>query len=111
MKRIIIAVLIIIASVGFSLWGNFKINEIFDEVLVRIDDDNTAAYELWQKNRDFLGIFLMHGDVDSIDGEMHAMMKFSQSDRKEDVSECVIRIAGYIENIRQSERLSFGNVF
>lgn len=111
MKRMIIAVLIILFSVGFAVWESQEIDSILEDLYDTVADDSEKAYEKWQDTKDFLGVFLMHGDIDSIDGEMHAMREFSEADRKDEANESVIRIMGYIENIRQAERLSFGNVF
>lgn len=110
MKRIIIAVVIIAVSVGFAVWGNIKINNILDDVIVTLDNDSNSAYELWQKNRDFLGIFLVHSDIDSVEQEMYAMVQFGKEKRNDDVSESIIRIRGLIQNIRQGEKTDLGNI-
>ena len=56
-------------------------------------------------------MLLKHEDIDSIDEEMYSMMKLLSADREDDAEDCRIRIEGYIESIRQGEKLSWGNVF
>lgn len=111
MKRVIAAVLIIAFSLGFSVWANIKIDNTLEEILCTVENDGESVFSLWQNKKTFLSLFLMHDDVDSLDEEISAMKKYAQADRQEDVQDCRVRIEGYIESVRQGEKLSFANVF
>lgn len=111
MKRVVAAVLIIVFSVGFSVLFTVKIDNTLEEILYTAQNDTENVYSLWQEKKIFLSLFLVHDDIDAIDEEIYAMKKYAQADRQEDVQDCRVRIEGYIESVRQGEKLSFANVF
>ena len=110
MKRLIIAISIIIVSLGFSVWENVAVDNILSKLHSVLEEDAAEAFELWQETKDFLGMFLGNEDIDALDVEMFALKKEVDSKNDEGISESRGVITGYIENIRQTERLSFGNV-
>ena len=110
MKRLIIAVSIIIVSLGFSVWENMAVDNILSQLHSVLEEDAAEAFELWQETKDFLGMFLGNEDVDALDVEMFSLKKALDGNDSHAVSESIGVITGYIENIRQTERLSFGNV-
>lgn len=107
----IAAVLIIVFSVGFSVCCSVKVDSTLEELLYTAENDSGNAYSLWQEKKEFLSLLLKHEDIDAVDEEMYAMMKFTEANRDDDAQDCSIRIRGLIESIRQGEKLSFGNVF
>lgn len=111
MKRLVAAVLIIVMSVVFSVWCSVKVDATLEEIAFAVRDDSKKGNELWQEKKEFLSLLLKHEDIDSIDEEMYSMMKLLSADREDDAEDCRIRIEGYIESIRQGEKLSWGNVF
>lgn len=111
MKRMIIAVVIIAFSVGFSVWADIEIDKFLEEILYTVENDAKNVYSLWQEKKVFLYLFLMHDDIDSIDVEISAMKKYAQTDQPEEFQDCCVRIESYIDSVRQGEKLSFGNVF
>ena len=110
MKRLIIAVVIIVASLGFSVWENNAVDNILSQLHAAIEEDAAEAFELWQEKKDFLGMFLGNEDIDALDVEMFALKNEIDKKDSDGISESCGVITGYIENIRQTERLSFGNV-
>lgn len=111
MKRVIIAVAIIVIAVGFSVWADAETDKALGEVLFALENDPQNVYSLWQEKKAFLYVFLMHDDIDTIDGEMGIMKKYAQADRHQEVGDCCVRIESYIDSVIQGERLSFSNVF
>lgn len=111
MKRMIAAVLIIVFSMALSLWCSEKVDTTLEEILYTTENDSKKAYDLWQEKKGFLSLLLKHEDINSIDEEMYAMNQYIITDRKEAAEDSRIRIEGFIESIRQGEKLSFSNIF
>lgn len=111
MKRLTAAIVIMAVCIGFSVWGEMKIDSSLEEVAYTVNIDSLKGYELWQKQKDFLAVFLQHEDINAVSEEMDAMKEFLENDRTDDAEDSIIRINGYIESIRSNEKLSFSNIF
>lgn len=103
--------MIILFILVFSVWENTAVDNILGQLHEAVDSDAAAAFDMWQEKKDFLGMFLGNEDVDALDVEMFSLKKALDGNDSDAVSESSGVISGYIENIRQTERLSFGNVF
>lgn len=111
MKRLIAAVIIIAFSIAFSVFSYNCVDKTLSEISYTVNKDYQQGYALWQSKKKYLSLILKHDDIDSVDEEMYAMMQFVLIDRTEDAQDCKIRIDGYIESIKQGEKLSPENIF
>lgn len=111
MKRLIVAVVLIASSVAFSVFSYNCVNKTLNEISYTVNKDYKEGYNLWQNKKKYLSLILKHDDIDSVDEEMYAMMQFVLIDRTDDAQDCKIRIDGYIESIKQGEKLSPENIF
>lgn len=125
MKRVLLAVFLIIFSLSFALFSHFYIKSVSSEFEDLLEDaladskyDISAMTEnietvlkKWDKHGKFFGVLLGNSASDEIDAafsELEFFMNYQQSDSVcQSVTKCIFLLKSVIEY----EKFSFGNVF
>ena len=125
MKRVLIAVLLLICAVSVSVWSNIVFknkmehfshavekliaysekseNEILKEETLKVVDE-------WYASSAFLHSLVAHEGMDELEKSITSLpLLLEHSDREEFRNEC-IKAVNQINNLIDSERLNIGNV-
>lgn len=125
MKRIIIALLLLISAVSVSVWSNIsfekqmkafssEINNLIscseklpDE---KLKDETRKIVDAWHDSSAFLHSLVAHEGMDELEKSITSLpLLLEHSDREEFRNEC-IKAVNQIDNLIDSERLNIGNV-
>lgn len=125
MKRIIIALLLLISAISVSVWSNitFEKNMNYysyslknlisysensdDEKLLK---ETMTVVEAWQESSAFLHSLVAHEGMDELEKSITSLpLLLEHSDREEFRNEC-IKAVNQINNLIDSEKLNIGNV-
>lgn len=125
MKRIIIALLLLISAISVSVWSNItfeKNMEYFSYSLKNLisysensDDEKLlketmTVVEAWQESSAFLHSLVAHEGMDELEKSITSLpLLLEHSDREEFRNEC-IKAVNQINNLIDSEKLNIGNV-
>ena len=97
MKRLILAVTIIIVIFVFSFFGSNYVNVTLDEIIFTAETEPENVEELWENKRKLLSVFLCNGDIDSIEE-----LIYSNGDIKE--------LESVVKNIKNGEKFNLENI-
>ncbi len=125
MKRIIIALLLLISAISVSVWSNItfeKNMEYYSYSLKNLisysensDDEKLlketmTVVEAWQESSAFLHSLVAHEGMDELEKSITSLpLLLEHSDREEFRNEC-IKAVNQINNLIDSEKLNIGNV-
>ena len=125
MKRIIIALLLLISAISVSVWSNItfeKNMEYFSYSLKNLisysensDDEKLlketmTVVEAWQESSAFLHSLVAHEGMDELEKSITSLpLLLEHSDREEFRNES-IKAVNQINNLIDSEKLNIGNV-
>lgn len=126
MKRVIAAVLLLSCAVGVSVWAGYVFKAEMKGLLSALDSiidssETDSDYELmkktenlllqWNKSSGILHSLVMHEGMDDVEENITALPHILEhSDREEFRIKCIEAI-NQVENLLNSEKLNFENVF
>lgn len=126
MKRIIAAVLLLACAIGSSVWAEhaFKVRmegllTTLDTIIQCAESDTESELMLktenlllqWQKSSGVLHSLVMHDGMDDFEENITSLpLVLRYSDREEYKNKC-IEAVNKIENLLNSEKLNFENIF
>lgn len=126
MKRIIAAVLLLACAIGSSVWAEhaFKVRmegllTTLDTIIQCAETDTESELMLktenlllqWQKSSGVLHSLVMHDGMDDFEENITSLpLVLRYSDREEYKNKC-IEAVNKIENLLNSEKLNFENIF
>ena len=125
MKRALLAVLLIIFSLVFSLFSHFYVKTItseFDALLEEALADNSSYDTIrpenivlvlakWNKHEKFFSVLLKNSAADEMDAAFSELEFFLDYQQKDSLSQAVIKCIFLLKSVIESEKFSFGNIF
>lgn len=126
MKRLMIAVCLLLAVLGATLGNSFYLkglNEELSTLLERADRqaamgnwDEAALFvrtarEQWQSHDFYLHVTLRHNDVDQIDSDFQELSALLEHREEGEYSAVLSRLSSRLRLIYEGETLSLQNVF
>ena len=125
MKRVVIAIVLLISAISVSVWANISFEKNMEEfssllqnliVCSEKSDDELLKTETemivdkWYSSSAFLHSLVAHEGMDELEKSITSLpLLIEHSDREEFRNEC-IRAVNQIKNLIDSERLNIGNV-
>lgn len=125
MKRLLIAVTLLVVCFSVCLYGNFKIDksaellvEELNNAFSLIQDDSADEYvsaqlekctALWNENKPTFSIFLSHELFRTIEAVMPVLKQSYESDRKL-CADNVLKARATFEDIIEGQKMQLGNL-
>lgn len=125
MKRIIIALILLISAVSVSVWSNISFEKNmkqFSDALEhlifcsensgdkKLEEETYKVVDAWYDSSPFLHSLVAHEGMDELEKSITSLpLLLEHSDREEFINEC-IKAVNQINNLIDSERLNIGNV-
>lgn len=125
MKRIVIALILLITAVSVSVWSNISFEKSMESFSVslkelisysenadneKLEEETLKVVEAWRDSSAFLHSLVAHEGMDELEKSITSLpLLLKHSDREEFVNEC-IKAVNQIDNLIDSERLNVGNV-
>lgn len=125
MKRIIIAMILLVSAVFVSVWSNISFEKNMKSFSValnnlisyseksdneKLEEETHKVVESWYASSAFLHSLVAHEGMDELEKSITSLpLLLEHSDREEFVNEC-IKAVNQIDNLIDSERLNIGNV-
>ena len=121
----VISILItLVIIVGISIWENCRIHTVFkkfEEILTSLYDkteagivtyeDGTAVEEFWETRKNTLHVWLPHSAILEIDYQLYEAVGYLYVQDYKSALPKIEILLGMCENIPQSYRFSFENIF
>ncbi len=125
MKRIIIALILLVSAVSVSVWSNITFDknmkrflysienliiysENYDEK--KLEEETVKVVEAWNDSSAFLHSLVAHEGMDELEKSITSLpLLIRHSDREEFRNEC-IEAVNQINNLIDSEKLNIGNI-
>lgn len=126
MKRIIAAVLLLACAVGSSVWAEYIFKVRMEGLLITLDTiiqsaESDTESELmlktenlllqWQKSSGILHSLVMHEGMDDFEENITSLPLLLQYSGREELKNKCIEAVKKIENLLNSEKLNFENIF
>ncbi len=125
MKRIIIALILLLSAISVSVWSNisfeknmenfsFAINNLIvcsqNSTDEKLEKETRKVVDAWYDSSAFLHSLVAHEGMDELEKSITSLpLLLKHSDREEFRKEC-IKAVNEINNLIDSERLNIGNV-
>ena len=126
MKRIIVAIILLLSAVSASVWSNFSFEKHMKEFssslqnLIsyseslsdeKLKEKTGRVVDAWLDSSAFLHSLVAHEGMDELEKSITSLpLLLEHSDREEFRKEC-IKAVNQIANLIDSERINIGNVF
>ena len=125
MKRIIIALILLISAVSVSVWSNVSFEKNMESFSValnnlisysenaddeKLKEETREVVDAWYDSSPFLHSLVAHEGMDELEKSITSLpLLLEHSDREEFINEC-IKAVNQIENLIDSEKLNIGNI-
>lgn len=126
MKRIVVAVFLLVSAVSVSIWSSFSFEKHMKEFssslqnLIsyseslpdeKLKEETRKIVDAWDDLSAFLHSLVAHEGMDELEKSITSLpLLLEHSDREEFRNEC-IKAVNQIANLIDSERINIGNVF
>ncbi len=125
MKRIIIALILLLSAISVSVWSNITFEKNMEEFSYalrslisyseksdneKLKEETLKVVNAWYDSSAFLHSLVAHEGMDELEKSITSLpLLLEHSDREEFRNEC-INAVNQINNLVDSERLSIGNI-
>lgn len=111
MKSFMISMILLFSVILYVIINCFMICGICDNITELIDSGNTKeAVSLWKEKRGYISIFTRDTEIDRIDG-FSIIFGENQTLNNEDTETKRLEFKSAVEELKNSERPNFGNIF
>lgn len=125
MKRVLLAVFLIIFSLSSALFAHFYIKGVSTEIEVLLESvlfdaapENSAIYEniervleKWNKHGKIFGVFLKNPTTEEMEAAFCELEFFFDSRQNDSLRQAVIKCIFLLKSVIEGEKFSFGNIF
>lgn len=126
MKRIGVAVVLLIISIALCIYEQYTVEETYKEATALIDaalaeaeqgDYNKTAEalnelgEYWNRKYKSLKVMIDHGSIDEVSVIINSFDDIADDADSDTVKENLITAKNQIKSIRDNQRITFGNIF
>lgn len=125
MKRIVVALILLLSAISVSVWSNISFENRMEEFSYslknlisysensndeKLEEETRKVVDAWHDSSAFLHSLVAHEGMDELEKSITSLpLLLEHSDREEFVDEC-IKAVNQIENLIDSERLNIGNI-
>lgn len=111
MGNFITSIIILLAVIVFTAVNSSIICSLCDEMISLIDSgERDRAIELWNEKREYIAVFVRDAEIDVASAEAESTGESLPLEDGEAEPE-MLRFREAVEEIKNSEKLSFGNIF
>lgn len=112
MKRLILAVLVLICIIVVLCVSYFRIFEICDRIYFFLEKSEIdEAYSTWKESKDYLSFFINRRLIENIDSEAANMVTCENMGNNEESEKERIKFMNDVSELKEFERPSFSNIF
>ncbi len=125
MKRTIIAVALLILTVGFSLLSHFSTDRRVDEIVKVLENDRKITIEtekadstrtkqvtdIWKKHEKFLVSTLAHGELEEIEIGIMCLSDYMAQGYTEEYIKTLNECINHLYHIKETEKADIKNIF
>lgn len=125
MKRLRVAIALLVVILATGIWGHFLIENACKEMakLVKYDCAITVQerktsekraeqlQEEWSKKEKIFAVILPHSELDEIEISLKKLTDFHSQNMTEEYIKALNECSNRFEHIAESERLTFQNIF
>lgn len=114
MKRLILALIILVVMVGFGIWEQVFLDKVFDELDAKITDIQTILdngndskqnidelVDWWNDKSKVLDALVVHNEIKEVTLLIYELDGYSQADMDEDRYAAVVRVKEVAESTRK----------
>ncbi len=108
MKKIRIAIVLLITAIGLCTYEQIFIEDFCDKIIYMSKHDDADGIEkLWKEKNDIIYIFSEHDMVDDLAASIEGLSEKDGKDKKEALAE--IRVQTYVYH--ENQRITLSNIF
>lgn len=125
MKRTVIAVVLLVMTIGFSMFSHYSINRRIDEIVRVLEDDREITIstsspdgirtkqvkEIWKKNEKFLVATLAHGELEEIEIGIMCLSDYMTQGYTEEYIKTLNECINQLHHIKETEKADTKNIF
>lgn len=125
MKRLRVAIALLVVILATGIWGHFLIENACKEMAeivkydcaITVQERKTSEkraeqlQEEWSKKEKIFAVILPHSELDEIEISLKKLTDFHSQNMTEEYIKALNECSNRFEHIAESERLTFQNIF